>query len=388
MSRIAASPGVLRWARERAGLSVADLQGRFPKLADWEAETTQPTMRQLERFAKVTGAPFGFFFLPEPPEMPLPFADFRRVEHRRPQGVSPELMDTIHLMGRRQAWLREERIEAEVAPLDFVGSARLSDDLDPVATGQDMRRVLGLVDGWAGLAQTWKEAVGQLRDIIEQHGIMAVINGVVGNSTRRKLDVNEFRGFALSDPYAPLIFVNGADAKSAQMFTLAHELAHLWLGDAGEGLSGFQELQPDGNDVEKFCDQAAAEFLVPAGEIGAAWPDAAHGETPFETLAKRFKVSPVVIGRRAMDLGLVEREEFFRFYNDYTQQEHQSQQTGTGGGDFYNNQNIRVGRLFASQVIRAAKEGRIGFKEAYDLTGLNGGAFQQYARRKLGITLP
>ncbi len=353
MSRVAASPGVLRWARERAGLSVADLQGSFPNLADWEAETIRPTMGELERFAKATGAPFGFFFLPEPPEMPLPFADFRRVEHRRPQGVSPELMDTIHLMGRRQAWLREERIEAEAAPLDFVGSARLADN--PATTGQAMRRVLGLADGWAGLVRTWKEAVGQLRNSMEQLGIMAVINGVVGNSTRRKLDVNEFRGFALSDPYAPLIFVNGADAKSAQMFTLAHELAHLWLGDAGEGLSGFQGLQPDGNDVEKFCDQAAAEFLVPAVELGAAWPEVAHGETPFETLAKRFKVSPVVIGRRAMDLGWVEREEFFRFYNDYTQQEHQSQQAGTGGGDFYNNQNTRVGRLFASQVIRAAK---------------------------------
>lgn len=385
MSRVAASPGVLRWARERAGLSVADLQGSFPNLADWEAETIRPTMGELERFAKATGAPFGFFFLPEPPEMALPFADFRRVEHRRPQGVSPELMDTIHLMGRRQAWLREERIEAEAAPLDFVGSARLADN--PATTGQAMRRVLGLADGWAGLVRTWKEAVGQLRNSMEQLGIMAVINGVVGNSTRRKLDVKEFRGFALSDPYAPLIFVNGADAKSAQMFTLAHELAHLWLGDAGEGLSGFQGLQPDGNDVEKFCDLAAAEFLVPAVELGAAWPEVAHGETPFETLAKRFKVSPVVIGRRAMDLGWVEREEFFRFYNDYTQQEHQSQQAGTGGGDFYNNQNTRVGRLFASQVIRAAKEGRIGFKEAYDLTGLNGGALQQYAR-KLGITLP
>lgn len=121
MSRIAASPGVLRWARERAGLSVADLQRRFPKLAEWEAETTRATMGQLERFAKATGAPFGFFFLPEPPEMPLPFADFRRAENRRPQGASPELMDTIHTMIRRQAWLREEQIEAEVAPLDFVG---------------------------------------------------------------------------------------------------------------------------------------------------------------------------------------------------------------------------------------------------------------------------
>ena len=385
MHRIAASPEVLRWARERAGLSWADLQGKFPKLADWEAGTSQPTMRQLEDFAKETRTPFGFFFLPEPPDMPLPFADFRRVENRQRQGVSPELMDTIHLMGRRQAWLREERMEAGVAPLKFVGSARLTDD--PAATGRQMRQVLGLQDGWTGLATNWTTAVGALRSTIEELGIMAVINGIVGNNTHRKLDVKEFRGFALSDPYAPLIFVNGADAKSAQMFTLAHELAHLWLGAVGEGLSGFQGLQPDGGDVERFCDQAAAEFLVPAVEIQHAWPGSADTGTAFETLAKRFRVSPVVIGRRAMDLGLVEPEKFFSFYNKYTRRETEQKQARTSGGDFYNNQNTRVGRRFASHVIRAAKEGRIGFKEAYDLTGLNGGAFQKYAR-KLGIVLP
>lgn len=384
MPQIAASPEVLRWARERAGLSLADLLGKFPKLADWEAETRKPTMKQLEDFAKATRVPFGFLFLPEPPEMPLPFADFRRVENRQRQGVSPELMDTIHLMRRRQAWLRDEQMEAGVAPLACVGSARLADD--PAATGRHMRRVLGLKDSWTGLASTWTAAVGALRNAIEGLGIMAVINGIVGNNTHRKLDVKEFRGFALSDPYAPLIFVNGADAKSAQMFTLAHELAHLWLGDVGEGLSGFQGLEPDGGDVERFCDQAAAEFLVPAAEIQEAWRGVAGTGTTFEALAKHFRVSPVVIGRRAMDLGLVEPEQFFSFYNDYTQRECQEKQLGTGG-DFYNNQNARVGQRFASRVIQAAKEGRIGFKEAYDLTGLNGGTFQQYAC-KLGIMLP
>ena len=384
MPQIAASPEVLRWARQRAGLSLADLRGRFPKLEAWEAETRKPTMKQLEDFAKKTRTPFGFLFLPEPPEMPLPFADFRRVENRQRQGVSPELMDTIHLMRRRQAWLREEQIEAGVAPLAFVGSARLMDD--PAATGRDIRQVLGLQDGWTGLATTWTAAVGALRNAIEGLGIMAVINGIVGNNTWRKLDVQEFRGFALSDPYAPLIFVNGADAKSAQMFTLAHELAHVWLGDVGEGLSGFQGLEPDGGEVERFCDQAAAEFLVPAVEIRDAWQGGADPGTAFENLARRFKVSPVVIGRRAMDLCLVEAEQFFNFYNDHTQREYQQKQSETGG-DFYHNQNPRVGQLFASRVIRAAKEGRIGFKEAYDLTGLNGGAFQTYAR-KLGIVLP
>ncbi len=385
MTRVAVSPEVICWARERAGFGLADLQGKFPRLADWESGAIQPTVRQLQDFAKATRVPYGFLFLPEPPAMPLPFADFRTVESQRPQGVSPELMDTVHLMRRRQAWLREERMEAEVGPVDFIGAASLADD--PAAIGRDMRRVLGLVDGWARRVPTWTAAVGELRKAIEAVGVMAVINGIVGNNTHRKLDVNEFRGFALSDPHAPLIFVNGADAKSAQMFTLAHELAHLWLGDAGEGLSGFKGLQPGDGEVERFCDRSAAEFLVPAAEIRTAWRGVAESEKPLESLASHFKVSPVVIGRRAMDLGLMERDEFFEFYHDYTQREYRKKQTGTGRGDFYNNQDNRVGRLFASHLIRAAREGRIGFKEAYDLTGLNAGTFQRYAS-KLEITLP
>lgn len=384
MNRIPVSPRVLSWARERAGMAVADLEGKFPQLAEWEAEAVQPTLKQLENFANAVHVPFGYLFLPEPPEMPLPFADFRTMESRRPQGISPELMDTIQQMQRRQAWLREERIEADAEPLSFVGSATLGDDPDGIA--REMRRVVGLNDGWAQQVRNWTDAVSALRNAIEELGVMAVINGIVGNNTSRKLDVKEFRGFALSEPHAPLIFVNGADAKSAQMFTLAHELAHLWLGEAGEGLSGFQGLQPDGDDVERFCDKAAAEFIVPAAEIRAAWPEVARSNTPFEKLAGQFKVSPVVIGRRAMDLRLVDRSEFFSFYRYYTQREFQKKQTGTGG-NFYNSQNTRVGALFATHVIRAAKEGRIGFKEAYDLSGLKGGAFQQYAR-KLGVSLP
>lgn len=385
MNRIAVSPSVLRWARERAGFELSELEGKFPALSEWETEARLPTMKQLEDYAKATRVPFGFLFLHEPPEVELPFADFRTLESRRPQGVSPDLMETIQIMQRRQAWLREERIEGEVDPLSFIGSAKLSDD--PEAIAQEMRRIVGLDNGWAKRVSTWTDAISQLRNVIEELGIMAVINGVVGNNTRRKLDVKEFRGFALSDTHAPLIFVNGADAKSAQMFTLAHELAHLWLGEAGEGLSGFQDLRPGGNDVEKFCDRAAAEFLVPASELREAWPEVSHLDTPFEKLAGHFKVSPVVIGRRALDLRLVEREEFFSFYRYYTRSEYQKKAGRAGGGDFYNNQNTRVGRLFASHVIRAAKEGRIGFKEAYDLSGLKGGTFQQYAR-KLGVSLP
>lgn len=378
MPRVAVKPELLQWARERAHMDVDGLLKRFAKLPEWESGEAQPTFKQLEDFAKATRVPFGYLFLPEPPAEPLPIPDFRTLKNRGVGIISPDLRDSIYAMQRRQAWLRDERADNDAAPLDFVGSAKLSDE--PAAVGREMRRITGLGNGWAATVATWQEAVGRLRAAIEALGVMAVVNGVVGNNTSRKLDVDEFRGFALSDALAPLVFVNGADAKSAQMFTLAHELAHVWLGQQGEGLSGFEGILPDGGAVETFCDCAAAEFLVPAAEMKGAWPDVKRDASPFESLARRFKVSPIVIGRRAMDLRLVERQVFFDFYDAYTKQERKARQA-TGGGDFYRNQNSRVGQLFATEVIRAAKEGRIGFKQAYDLTGLNGGALQRYAAR-------
>lgn len=379
MTRVDVKPDLLRWARERAGLQVEDLDRRFTKLTAWESGEVSPTFKQLEDFARVTRVPFGFLFLPEPPDMPIPIPDFRSVRNALRTTVSPELLDTIYTMQRRQAWLREEKLEYEAEPLAFVGSARLSDT--PKAVGREMRRLLGLGDGWASQVRTWEEAVSVLRAAVEGMGVIAVINGIVGNDTHRRLDVEEFRGFALSDDFAPLIFVNGADAKSAQMFTLAHELAHLWLGPTGSGLSGFPGIFPEGRDVEVFCDRAAAEFLLPEAELRTHWPEVSRLPNVFEILARRFKVSPIVVGRRAMDLRLVARQVFFDFYELYTARERSRKRSDTGGGDFYNNQNARVGRDFAIRVIRAAKEGRIGFKAAYDLTGLRGGTFQEYARR-------
>jgi Zn-dependent peptidase ImmA (M78 family) len=382
MNRIPIRPEMLRWACERAGHEVSDLAPKFPHLPAWERGEKLPTLKQLEDFARATRTPLGFLFLPEPPEEALPIPDLRTVKDR-PLRPSPDLLETIYAMQRRQDWLRDERLEGDASPLEFVGNARLNDD--PEAVGREMRRAVGLGDGWAGTVATWQEAVSELRRRIEGLGVMAVINGIVGNNTHRKLDVDEFRGFALTDRHAPLIFVNGADAKSAQMFTLAHELAHVWLGPEGEGVSGFDGLLPGDNRIERFCDRAAAEFLVPAAEMRELWSGVRREPDAFERVARHFKVSPIVAGRRAMDLLLVDRETFFTFYNAYTARERQPAKVP--GGDFYNNQNTRVGEAFATSVIRAAMGGRLSFKEAYALTGLHGGAFQEYARR-LGMALP
>lgn len=278
-------------------------------------------------------------------------------------------------MQRRQDWFRESLIKEGMQPLDFVASARLADE--PEAVGREMRNALGLSDGWATNVRTWQGAVCELRQLIEGLGVMAVINGVVGNNTHRKLNVEEFRGFALTDPYAPLIFVNGADTKSTQMFTLMHELAHIWLGNGG--LSGFNNMQPDGTDVEVWCNRAASEFLVPAEEFITYREQIRQEQIPFEKMARTFKVSPIVAARRALDLKYIELSTFRGFYEDYTGREYRFS-SSLSRGNFYNNQNTRVGKLFAARVLRAAKDGRISFTEAHKLTGMRDGSFQKYAK--------
>ncbi len=381
MIRVSVPPKMLRWACERAGRDVADVAEQVPQLWAWVRRERQPTLKQLERLAKVTHTPFGYLFLSEPLDERLPVPDFRTVSGSATTRPSPDLLDTLYTMQLRQAWLRESLVEDEAEPLPFVGSARLRDE--PDEAGREMRRALNLDEGWAAGVRTWQDAVGELRRAVERLGVMAVINGVVGNNTHRPLRVEEFRGFALTDPYAPLVFANGADAKSAQMFTLAHELAHIWLGT--EGVSGFDTLLPGGTEVEDWCNRAAAELLAPAREVRAHWTEVRRLPSPFDSLARPFNVSPVIAARRALDLTLIDRSTFFDFYERYVKRE-RKRGTKTTGGDFFTNQNKRVGNLFATHVLNAAMEGRVGFKEAYDLIGLRGGTFQKYARR-LGMDL-
>lgn len=368
-------PELLRWARERAGLTVAELVERFPRYERWESGEAQPTLNQLEELANVTHAPLGYFFLPQPPEEELPVPDFRTMTDRPVRRPSPDLIETLQIMQRRQSWLRDHLLEEQQPPLTFVGATTVQEN--PEAVADRVRQQLGLAPDWARHFASWSEALRGLRLAIEAAGVVVTINGVVGNSTRRKLDPREFRGFVLSDAHAPVIFVNGADAKAAQMFTLAHELAHLWLGQGG--VFNLPGLQPSEHAVERWCNRVAAEFLVPATEITVSWSSAERSEDPFQFLARRFKVSPLVAARRALDLRLIDRDGFLSFYRHYLEDDRRQAERRPPGGDFYLTQEVRIGRRFGEEIVRAAKEGRLLFTEAYRLTGLYGATFDQYA---------
>jgi len=374
MTRVAVKGEVLRWAIGRSGLTMDDLQRRFPRAREWEAGESQPTLRQLEGVARLTLTPLGFFFLPDPPAERMPVPYFRTVGGETGARPSPGLLETIHSMEQRQAWMRQYLVDQGQEPLPFVKSERPADPCASVA--ERIRHALMLRDGWAANQRTWTLALRTLREAAQAAGILVVVNSVVGNNTHRRLDPSEFRGFVLVDEYAPLVFVNGADGKAAQMLTFAHELAHVVFGSSAA--FDLREMQPADDPTEQACNRVAAEFLIPERELRKLWLSVAGDPEPFQAVARQFKVSAIVAARRALDLGLVHRRAFFDFYRAY--EEHARQVlAGAEGGNFYATQDLRVGRRFAAAVIRAAGQGKLLYTDAYRLTGLYGRSFDRYA---------
>lgn len=375
-------PSVLRWARERSSLDLEELAHKagvkVERVRDWE-ETGRISIAQVERLAQKTHTPEGFLYLPFPPEDRLQIPDLRTVGDTPPPRPSPDLLDTVHAMERRQAWMRDELIEQGADRLPFVGSATPDAPTEDVARA--MRDVLDLQGGWAADVPTWTDALRMLHGRIDEAGVLTVSNGVVGNNTHRRLDPDEFRGFSLVDEYASLVFVNAADFKSAQMFTLIHELAHIWMNASGVDNPNLGDPDAPRPDIEQRSNAIAAEFLIPAADLRVVWARVSNSADRFEQVARIYKTSRIVAARRALDLNLIGRTEFFDFYAEYEAEERRTQRPQGEGGDFWKTQGARLGRRFSQAVVEAVQEGRLLYRDAYSLTGLQGPTFDKYVDR-------
>ena len=259
MTQVAVRPALLRWAVDRSRVPQAKIAKRFPQLDRWLRGRERPTLRQLEDFAKATRTPVGFLFLGEPPAEDVPIPDFRTLGGLKVQHPSPDLLETIYACQQRQEWFHDYALSVGAERVTAVGSAKVSDRIESAA--QRMRDALGFDLDARKRASTWSEALRMFVDDADRLGVLVMVNGIVGTNTHRRLDPREFRGFALADEVAPLVFINGADTKSAQMFTLAHEMAHLWLGKTG--LSDAEASSIPSNAAEGWCNRVAAELLVP-----------------------------------------------------------------------------------------------------------------------------
>jgi Zn-dependent peptidase ImmA (M78 family) len=377
---VPASIPVLRWAAERARLDDLALAKRFRKWPLWLNHEAQPTLKQLEEFARLTHTPFGFFFLPEPPRIELPVPDFRTLRDAPLREPSSNLLDTLYLCQRRQDWFREYAQIHGLASVSWVGRVRVGDA--PAAVAADLRGVLGLSVAERQALPTWIEALRQLIARAEDAGVLVMASSIVGANSHRKLDVGEFRGFALADELAPLLFLNAADSKSAQMFSLAHELAHLALGESG--VSDAEAGCVPEQAVERWCNRVAAELLMPLAELSHTVQREAPIEQEIQRLARLFKVSTLVALRRLFDAGLINETTLWQHYRKEVERLRTLERSG-GGGDFYRTLGARTGKRFARALVGSALEGQTLFQDAFRLLGVRKTATFHQAARQLGV---
>lgn len=383
--RVSIARDVLDWAIERSGKTFAELRNAFPKLPDWQSGKSAPTWRQAQEFAAKTYTPFSLLFLPEPPAEPLPIADMRTLKDQAVAKPSGNLLDTIYHAQRTQDWYRDYAIEGGARALDFVGSVTLKEHPNVVAKSITEQLDFGFDtrQRFAEASQAYRHLVDRAEDL----GVLVLTNGVVGNNTHRLLDVAEFRGFSLSDDIAPLIFVNGADSPPARVFTLLHELGHIWLGHSA--LSDLQSFDTDGNQTEeRWCNRVAAEVLLPDELIGSL--TFRNHEVPLEfvrKLAKRAKCSSLVVLHRLYDAELLDWQSFQNLYSTELAgvSARLAEKKSGSGGDFYNTVPLRYSPTFTRAVLAAALDGTLLYRDALQMIGTKRMATFRELADKLGV---
>ncbi len=244
-----------------------------------------------------------------------------------------------------------------------------------------MRSALGLDLEERRKISAWDKTLRRLIDHADALGILVMVNGVVGNNSYRRLDPQEFRGFALADARAPLVFINGADAKPAQMFTLAHALAHIWLGQSA--LSDVTPIAAPEHEVERWCSAVAAEILVPLGALRAEYRRGEELRNALTRLIRRFKVSTPIMLRRIHDLRGLTQIEFQQAYE--RELERLRPKRKSRGGDFYRTQGVRLGKRFACALVISTLEGETQHGDALRLLGFSKLATLRELGHRLGV---
>lgn len=368
------NPTLLTWSRERAGLSTEQVAKKLPvkagRVQAWEAGETKPTFLQAQKWASLAHIPFGFLFLQQPPAEQLPLPDLRTVGGLALGRPSLELLDTIRDAIRKQDWYLEYLQLHGHQSLPFVGRFNSQSPVNDVVN--DIRQTLG-VDPEASKLDYDKYSRA-LIDAAERAGVLVMRCGIALGNTHRKLEVSEFRGFAMSNTLVPVVFINSSDAPPARLFTLLHELAHIWIGSSGvsDGNSA------NGRDEERFCNAVAGEFLAPETQFCALWKADAHWETNLAPLASRFHISKLAIGRRALDLGYISQAQYRTYYRAILQA---FQDKKGGAGDYYRNATAKNSTRLSKAVLIEAMSGRMLLRDAGHLLGVQPAKLRTLANR-------
>jgi Zn-dependent peptidase ImmA (M78 family) len=368
------NPNLIRWARERADLSLGmlatKLQTTEDKVKAWEKGEKPITMRKAMDLAEKTYVPFGYLFLKEQPVDRLPIPDLRTVDGEPLKKPSAELYKIVQNTISKQNWFKDYVKDQELEPLNIVGRFNLSTPVLEIVN--DMRRELGVEPH--PKRGSWEDYHKDLVKRIEALGVLVMRQGNLGHHTK-PLYVNEFRGFAIADKLAPIIFINLADAPVARLFTLIHELAHIWIGQSGVS---------DGSDSahrkeEILCNGVAAEFLVPGTEFMQRWQNLDNWKDNLPELEAHFHVSQWVLARRALTCNFISQGEYHKFISFLKKQYDEREKKGKGPS-YYVTLKSQTSDRFARAVLSETLSGRVLLRDAGQLLGIKPDKITKFAK--------
>ena len=384
---------IITWGLARLGVGpdqIATTIMPADNIRAWETGESHPTEKQAELLAHKLQIPYLVLFLSEPPppeKVPIP--DLRTRSGKRTTKASREFIGVINDALSRQDWYREQAQQNGRQRLSFVGRFKRTDPVVEVAA--HMRSVLKINQDFRQQSRNWEQFLRALITRVESAGILVMRSGVMGHSTRRKLDVDEFQGFALSDSFAPIVFINDADFRAAQIFTLAHELAHIWIGETGiSDATLVAKADTELNQIERFCNQVAAEFLVPEKSFNVSWQKSRTIKENLQRVNKHFWVSSLVALRRAYDLQkidyehfkLASDEEYARYRASEIKRKKEEQKEKKPKGQFWATFKLRNSALFSESVAASVRGAKTTYTEASGLLGVSISTVERFLRRE------
>jgi Zn-dependent peptidase ImmA (M78 family)/transcriptional regulator with XRE-family HTH domain len=360
------TPNVLKWARESARMTeetaAAKVSVKVDRLKEWEAGTSQPTIKQAQTLAKAYKRPFALFFLPEIPRDFQPLQDFRKSGSK---SLTTSSIFIIREIQQKQAWISDVYSENQEEKLDFVGRFSIEDD--PQSVAKDILDTLKINPALYKTDNPIKEWI----DAAESNGIFVSRTSFI--HSRLKLDSEELQGFAIADAHAPFVFVNSDDWNAPQLFTLVHELAHIWIAETGIS----NEVEPDlkqkdkFHPVELFCNEVAANALMPK-EIILNFDSASFNNSKdVFKVAKQLGVSSFALLVRALNLNIISLPIYQKLkkqadidFAEYLKREaekkaKQKEKDKQGGPNYFLLQLNRNSRLFTQTVLDAFRGGFI-----------------------------
>lgn len=376
-------PEIINWA-----VSQADEGQLGAKLMDnikhWLDGTKTPTFKQIEDLSRKTRIPLGYFFLQKPPVEEIKLLEYRTIDSIDLADPSRDLIDTIKEMELVQDWMKEYRQDTGFDILNFVGSLKGQSDAFTIA--DQIRRDLDLEPEWYKNCYSLADSFNFIRVKLNECGVIVMLNGIVGKNTHRALSIDEFRAFAMVDDWAPLIFINNADSQGAKLFSLFHEIAHIWLGE--DDLYNDRRHSNNVKPLEVLCNAVAGELMVPVDAFKKEWKDTSvqNRMEKITILARKFRCGESVIARKALDCKKINKALYEIIINEAIDAYKTMRENGvSSGGNYYNTTKSRLDSCFIRALCESIASGRTTYSEAYRLTNTSRKTFEKVALRHGGI---